>query len=90
MINKPQLSWRTVASGGGVAVILSLVGCASETLFQSGFNTSPLNGPPAFTQTVGTATTGGSVVIVDQTTNPLEHWVRISRQAGSTDAIGSF
>lgn len=81
---------QLLVSSTGVAVLLWLVGCASETLFQSGFNASPLNGPPAAMQTVGTATTGGSVITVAQTTNPAEHWVRIARQAGNTDAIGSF
>lgn len=81
---------QVLSTGGGIAIILSLVGCASETLFLSGFNASPLGGPPAATQAVGTATVGGSVVIVTQPGNPTEHWVRVSRQAGNTDAIGTF
>jgi hypothetical protein len=74
------------------ALVLLLTGCASETLFQSGFNASPLNGPPSSAQTVGTATTGGAVIVVTQPlpeTSP-EHWIRVSRGTDIQSPIGSF
>jgi hypothetical protein len=44
-------------------LLLLTAGCASTTLFQSNFDSTPINQPPAQTQAVGTATTEGSVVV---------------------------
>src|ERR1700758_1136946 len=57
-------------------------GCASETLFQSSFNSNAIGAPPAATQAVGTVQVSGapsSVVIVGPVPNSNERWVQISR-----------
>lgn len=49
-----------VLFGGLPLLLLLTTGCASTKLFQSNFDTTPINQPPAQKQAVGTATTGGS------------------------------
>jgi hypothetical protein len=68
----------------GIAVAGSLLvsGCASETLFQSGFNQNAIGSPPPAAQAVGTVTLAGapgSIVIVGPPPGVSEHWVQISR-----------
>ena len=66
-----------------IAALLSLGGCASTTLFQSSFNSQPVNGPPAATQLVGTMQliSGDTAIKVEM--NPLygpsDNWLRITR-----------
>jgi hypothetical protein len=67
------------------ALTTAAVGCSSETLFQSSFNSNTVGAPPAHAQAVGTiriAGPPGSVVIVGPVPNSSENWVRISRTAG--------
>jgi hypothetical protein len=69
---------------------LLLSGCASETLFQSSFNSSAVGVPPAANQATGTVTlagTPGSVEVVVAPTNatppqPTGNWVKVSRAKG--------
>jgi hypothetical protein len=73
----------------GIVLVASLLasGCATETLFQSGFNNNPIGAPPPAAQTVGTivpAGLPGSIVVVAAPPGApaAEHWVQISRAAG--------
>ena len=62
-----------------------LTGCASETLFRSDFNPTPIGQPPAATQSVGTVAVdgpAGSVVVVNAPVAPSVKWVEISRPNG--------
>jgi hypothetical protein len=72
---------RRIAS---VAVVGSWLaaGCASETLFQSGFNQNTIGAPPPTAQAVGTVTLAGapgSIVVVGPPPGASEQWVQISR-----------
>lgn len=57
-------------------VLLLTTGCASTTLFQSNFDATPINQPPAHTQAVGTATIEGSVVVATLPNTPSVRGVR--------------
>ena len=57
-------------------VLLLTTGCASTTLFQSNFDATPINQPPAHTQAVGTATIEGSVVVATLPDPPSVRGVR--------------
>jgi hypothetical protein len=57
-------------------VFLLTTGCASTTLFQSNFDATPINQPPAYTQTVGTATIEGSVVVAALPDTPSVRGIR--------------
>ncbi len=65
------------------AALLSLGGCASTTLFQSSFNSQPVDLPPATKQLVGTMQriSGDTSIRVEM--NPLygpsDNWLRVSR-----------
>lgn len=62
-----------------------LSGCASETLFRSNFDTTPVGQPPAAAQAVGTAAISGpanSVVVVAPPVQPSGRWLQISRPTG--------
>jgi hypothetical protein len=68
----------------GIAFVGSwlVAGCASETLFQSGFNQNTIGSPPPAAQAVGTVALSGapgSVVVVAPPPGASEHWVKISR-----------
>lgn len=68
-----------------VAGFMLLAGCASETLFQSNFDSTPVGQPPSHVQQVGTANIdgpAGSVVVVAPPVTPSGNWVRISRPNG--------
>jgi hypothetical protein len=68
-----------------VAVFLLLGACASETLFRSNFDVTPVNSPPAVAQSVGTANVDGppgSVIIIAAPVSPSGKWVRVSRPTG--------
>jgi hypothetical protein len=78
------------ARGRGVRVLgvpvlglvgLLLGGCASETLFQSSFNSDTTNQPPAHNQAVGTASVAGDAgsVVVKPLPNASDKAVEISR-----------
>jgi len=66
-------------------VVAALSGCASETLFQSNFDATPVGQPPATAQKVGTgavAAPTGSVIVVAPPVQPSGHWLQISRPSG--------
>lgn len=79
-----------------LALALALGGCATETLFQSAFNTNPVGAPPATAQATGTIVVDGapnSVVIVPPVAGSSERWARISRtgeQAPITTMLCNF
>lgn len=63
-------------------LLMTLAGCASETLLQTDFDPTPVGQPPAHVQPVGTVNvdgTGGSVVVIDSPAPPSGKWVRITR-----------
>ena len=68
----------------GVCIILSglLSACASQTLFQSNFDATPIGQPPAHMQQVGTANVSGppgGVVVVTSPVQTGGRWVQVSR-----------
>ena len=73
---------------------LLLVGCRSETLFQSSFNSNTVGAPPSPNQLVGTVSVAGetgSVVVVPTPPNATsDQWVRISRQSKNTSPISTI
>jgi hypothetical protein len=61
------------------------MGCATETLFQSNFDPTPVGQPPATVQAVGTANIDGppgSVIVIAPPVLPSDKWVQISRPPG--------
>jgi hypothetical protein len=67
------------------AALLLLPACASETLFRSDFNSTPINQPPATAQSVGTAHVDGpvgSVKVIAAPVPPSSKWVQVSRPNG--------
>jgi hypothetical protein len=67
------------------AALLLLPACASETLFRSDFNNTPINQPPATAQSVGTAHVDGpvgSVKVIAAPVPPSNKWVQVSRPNG--------
>ena len=78
---------RRVPFWGLPLVLLVTTGCASTTLFQSNFDTTPINQPPANAQAVGTAATEGSVVVAALPDTPSVRGVQfnpISNPTGPT------
>jgi hypothetical protein len=64
-----------------LAIVVSLTGCGSETLFKSNFDSTSISQPPSPTQAVGTAEVEGppgSVVVVSSPVSPSGRWVQIS------------
>ena len=57
-------------------LLLLTAGCASTTLFQSNFDSTPINQPPAHAQAVGTATVEGSVLVAALPDTPSVRGVR--------------
>jgi hypothetical protein len=84
---------RGLACAAWVVLAMVLTGCASETLFQSAFNSNTIGQPPAAMQAVGTVKVSGapgSVVIVGPVPNSKENWVRISREVGAEVPISTM
>lgn len=68
-----------------LAALLLLTGCATETLFRSNFDPTPVGQPPATVQDVGTANIDGppgSVIVIAPPVLPSGKWVQISRPNG--------
>lgn len=64
------------------ATALLLAGCASETVFRSNFDSTPVGQPPAMAQSVGTANVfgpPGGVIVIAAPVAPSGKWVQISR-----------
>lgn len=75
-------SWVRVVP---LAALLMLTGCATETLFRSNFDPTPVGQPPATVQDVGTAHIDGppgSVIVIAPPVSPSGKWVQISRPNG--------
>ena len=59
---------------------LLVSGCASETIFRSNFDSTPIGQPPSITQSVGTAHVfGGGVTVIAAPVAPSGKWIQISR-----------
>jgi hypothetical protein len=81
-------SWVRIAP---LAVLFLLTGCATETLFRSNFDPTPVNQPPATVQDVGTANIDGppgSVIVIAPPVSSSGKWVQISRPNGP--AVAGF
>jgi hypothetical protein len=73
------------------ALLMLLSGCASETIFQSNFDATPIGQPPAAAQAVGTGAVDGapgSVVVIAPPVQPSGHWLQVSRPSGP--AVSGF
>jgi hypothetical protein len=79
---------RIVIVAGRLIPCLALAmlpACASETLFRSSFDGTPIGQPPATAQSVGTAHVdgpAGSVKVIAAPVAPLGKWVEVSRPDG--------
>ena len=65
--------------------VFLVTGCATETLFRSNFDSTPVGQVPATTQAVGTAHLDGppgSVTVIAPPVLPSGRWVQISRPTG--------
>jgi hypothetical protein len=76
----------------GLCIIFSalLSACASQTLFQSNFDATPIGQPPAHMQQVGTASVSGppgSVVVVASPVQTGGRWVQVSRPADPVSIV---
>jgi hypothetical protein len=74
-----------------LAALLVFTGCATETLFRSNFDPTPVGQPPATVQDVGTANIDGppgSVIVIAPPVLPSGKWVQISRPNGP--AVAGF
>ena len=73
---------RTARRGVCIIFVALLSACASQTLFQSNFDSTPIGQPPAHTQQVGTANVSGSpgsVVVVASPVQTGGRWVQVAR-----------
>jgi hypothetical protein len=74
-----------------LAAVMLLAGCASDTLFQSNFDSTAVGQPPAQAQQVGTANVDGppgSVVVVTAPVAPSGKWVQVSRASNNAAVAG--
>jgi hypothetical protein len=74
-----------------IAPCLLAAGCASETLLQTHFDSTPDNQPPAHGQAVGTANVDGPpgrVIVVPPPVTPSGKWVKISRPGAQAPVAG--
>ncbi len=84
---------RTLVSAAACGALLGLGGCASETIFQSSFNTQAVGTVPSATQATGTAQVAGdpgSVVIAGPVPGSSENWVKIGRTNAQQSAVAKF
>lgn len=89
---------RVVRAGRRILALcclgLLVAGCASETLFQSSFNSNTLGVPPSPNQAVGTVSVAGetgSVIVVPTPPNATSsQWVQISRKSANTSPISTM
>jgi hypothetical protein len=71
--------------------LLVVSGCRGEILFQSNFDPTPVNQPPAAAQQVGTASihgSAGSVIVIAPPVTPSGKWVQIGRLTAGSDIAG--
>ena len=84
---RPILDTFRVACASG----LLLAGCASETLFRSNFDATPVGQPPAVNQSVGTANVfgpAGGVVVIAPPVSPSGKWIQINRPNNPAVVVG--
>ena len=96
--------WRSKGNGGirqpcsfatvGLAGLLSVLGgCSSTTLFQSSFNSTPPQNPPAApaqNQAVGTIGVSGNVYITGPLPNVSGNWAQLNNAGGEGQTIASM
>jgi hypothetical protein len=73
-----------------LGLILLLAGCASETLFQSSFNSNTVGAPPALNQATGTVNinaVAGNVLVVSPPPNASDNWVQIRRPVAQDEDL---
>src|SRR5438045_892845 len=73
-----------------LAVIL-FTSCSNETIFQSNFDSTPVNEPPAHNQQVGTANIDGPAGSVKVVASPVQSsgkWVQVTRSNGQQSVSG--
>jgi hypothetical protein len=81
VILRPERRLR-LAHLGACIISALLSACASQTLFQSNFDATPVGQPPAHVQQVGTANVSGlpgNVVVVASPVQTGGRWVQVSR-----------
>jgi hypothetical protein len=81
---------RSARRGVCVAFTGLLSACASQTLFQSNFDPTPIGQPPAHMQQVGTANVSGppgSVIVVASPVQTGGRWVQVSRPADPVSIV---
>ena len=61
-----------------LAACLLLSGCASETLFRSKFDTTPVGATPTIAA-IGTVATDGNVTVINAPVLPSGKWVQMAR-----------
>lgn len=86
-------SLGALAGMAAAAALLALGGCASETLFQSSFNSQAPGAVPSAAQTVGTAQVSGDpggVVIAGPVPGSSGNWVQIGRTNAQQSSISVF
>jgi hypothetical protein len=74
-----------------LAGLLFASGCTGQILFQSNFDSTPVNQPPAAVQQVGTAAIhgpAGSVIVIAPPVTPSGKWVQIGRPDADSDNAG--
>ncbi len=72
-------------------VIVLFSSCSNETIFQSNFDSTPLNSPPAHNQQVGTINIdgpSGAAIVVSSPINESGRWVQVIRQNGQQSVSG--
>lgn len=82
---------KLVVHSGLLVVLAFFTGCATETLFKSNFNPTPVNHPPAHVQAVVTANVhgpAGSVIVVLPPVTPSGKWVEVIRPNVQSPAAG--
>src|SRR6478752_5876121 len=72
-------------------VVVLFTSCSSETIFQSNFDATPVNDPPAHNQQVGTTNIdgpSGSVKVVGSPIQSSGKWVQVARSNGQQSVSG--
>lgn len=75
-----------------VSLFVLLSSCSDKILYHATFDNDPINQPPLNAQKVGTAQTDGGtndVIVISEPQNPPGKWVRIKREASTTN-LSSF
>ena len=80
----PLRALKRASQLASIGLLMMVASCASETLFQSSFNASPVGAPPPQVQATGTISVGGapgSVTIVGPVPGTTENWVQVQRSS---------